>query len=218
MTLKSWLVSIVMSTTLAFGCVKSGVSQNITHTYKDNLIAVLEQPINTINVPTIQNKNYRIDSSLSRDEKLESWRQEKEEGIYDRWVLKEKILLLKKELDSTAFVREYPKTKSIPEHLWGEQIFNRYAVIYLWLQDSLPSWNQYIEMWFGWENQQQLVDKYFKQWDTYIFPGFYEKWFAWIGTRATSRLRKGHIILDRDHFWLITDQKETGYSIRLLKQ
>jgi hypothetical protein len=94
--------------------------------------------------PELEAENHKIDRWLPRTK--ENWWKEEERPANGRGV---KIKILKKELAPGAFVREYQDDGIMPKHLVGEQLFNWKAVLSLGLEDRLPTYKQYQEMWFS---------------------------------------------------------------------
>ncbi len=170
--------------------------------------------------PELKSENHKIDKWLSKKEKLAQWWKEEERPAYINGT-EMKIKVLKKELAKDAYVREYQDNGKMPSHLVGEQLFNRKAVLNLKLQDRLPTYSQYQEMWFWWENHEDIMDKNFKKWDNCLLFGFRDpntEKFHNIGLRTDCRLADGtNVELHKDKMHHYNNYPVFGFSLRLLK-
>jgi len=173
--------------------------------------------------PQLESENHKIDTWKSKKEKLAEWWKEEERPAYINWS-KTKIKVLKKELAPGAYVREYQDDGKMPKHLVGEQLFNWKAVLSLGLQDRLPTYNQYKEMWFSpnwWEEHKKAMNKNFKKWDNDLFPGCWDpdyELFYNFGDRTDCWLADGgDVVLIEDYMNHDGYNPEFGFSLRLLQ-
>ena len=114
---------------------------------------------------------YKINESLLRD-----WRKKETVKALINGQHKQ-IIALKWEVvgeNTHAFVRKYidEPANSIPKHLIGEQIFNRRAIINLWIKEKLPTLEKITQL--RWEDHKKFIKKYFEKDGNMVFPGVYD--------------------------------------------
>ena len=130
----------------------------------------------------LEKENYKIDKWMSLKEKLKNgWKKEENVPAYINRVRK-KITVLKKTIEwgeKDAFVWEYLDDGGIPKNIVGEQIFNWNAVLNLWLQTRLPSYEQIETIRWDKEKHQKFLENNFqKNWPVHeggenSFPGYW---------------------------------------------
>lgn len=175
----------------------------------------------TMKAPKLEKENHKIDKGLSKKEKLAQWWKEEERRAYINGT-KIKIKVLKKELAKGAFVREYQDDGKMPSHLIGEQLFNWKAVLNLWLQNKLPTWENMQTM--RWETKEEkdnfLKNNFQKDWKN-MFPACWHpdyKGFGNIGGRMDCWLLDGYnVALNEDIMNHNNNSPEFGFSLRLLQ-
>ena len=173
--------------------------------------------------PELEKDNHKIDKELSVDEKLKKgWKKEKTTA-YINWTEK-KVTVLKKQIEGSqkdAFVREYLDDGVMPKHLVWEQLFNRYAVLNLWLEKRLPSYEQMETIRWGQENHSKFLKDNFQKNGENIFPGYrhpHTKTFNNVGTRTDCWLSGGHNIgIHKDDMSHDNTHHNYGFSLRFLK-
>ena len=138
-----------------------------------------------------QQLTYKIDESV-----LKNWR--KKETVKALINGQEKqIIALKWEVvgeNANAFVRKYidEPANSIPKYLIWEQVFNRRAIINLWIKEKLPTLEKITQL--RWEDHMKFVKQYFEKNGNRIFPGVYDpnyEEFDSIGDWIDVRLQDG---------------------------
>jgi len=194
---------------------------NIDENFLRDLLMGKTESIEGIKKPQLESENHKIDTWLSKAEKLAQWWKEEEKTAYINGV-EMTIKVLKKELAEGAFVREYQDDGKIPNHLIGEQLFNKAAVTYLDLWKKLPSWQNMVTMrWKTTKEQENFLKNNFqKDWEN-MFPGYWHpggKKFVNIGERAGCWLSGGlNVKLNEDSMRYDDYDPEFGFSLRFLK-
>lgn len=144
---------------------------------------------------------YKIDESI-----LKSGRKKETVNALINGEQKE-IVVLKWEIigkNTNAFVRKYidEPANSIPKHVIWEQVFNRRAIINLWIKEKLPTLEKIIQL--RWNNHEKFIKKFFDIWWNMIFPWVYDPnfdEFDGIGEWIDIRLQDGTSMgIDRETF------------------
>ena len=200
-----------------------------------------KKSVEEMKIPEFESENHKIDFGLTAEEKKSLKINETINGVTKEerpalvnWI-QTKINVLKKELAPGAYVWEYIDDGNMPEYLIGEQLFNWKAIANLWLENRLPTYEQCQEMGFSpkwWEKHIEAMNKYFKEWDNYIFPWArypeYQNFYS-IGTRADMRLawksdwinatfNNNYIHLNLDADKNPASYPEFWFGLRLLKK
>jgi hypothetical protein len=118
-----------------------------------------------------KNLTYKINESLLKD-----WRKKETVKAVINGQQKQ-IVALKWEVvgkKTNAFVRKYidEPVNRIPKHLIWEEIFNRGAIINLWIQEKLPTLEKITQL--RWKDHTKFVKKHFEKDGNTIFPGVYD--------------------------------------------
>ncbi|MFZ2150803.1 MAG: hypothetical protein WAZ12_00585 [Candidatus Absconditicoccaceae bacterium] len=161
----------------------------------------------TEKIPELEIENYKIDKTLSLQEKLQNGRT-KETDLNG-------IVYLRKDLGDGAYVREF-----FDGNYKGEQKFNRAAVQSLGLQDKLPKNYEEFKKIRG-ENHQDFMQKYFSKNNKLFLSGSRyprDKKFNGMGGRENFWLGNGASIGLQEHE-LPHESKypQHGFSVRLIK-
>ncbi len=174
--------------------------------------------------PQLEKENHKIDKGMSVDEKLKNgWKKEKNVPAYIDGVEK-KVTVLKKTIEwwaKDAFVWEYIDDGVMSKNMVGEQLFNRNAVLNLWLQTKLPSFEQMETIRGGKEKHQEFLKNNFqKNWEN-LFPGYWGpdfKEFYDISGRTGCWLSDGNNIgVSKDDILHYGGNPRFGLSLRVLK-
>ena len=173
----------------------------------------------------LEKENYKIDKDLSLAEKSKNGR----EAHGTTNLTGQIIFVIKKQIDGPwkdAFVREYIDEGNmdgiIPKHLIWEQLFNRNAVLNLWLQTKLPSYEQMeiTRCESSEKHQESLKNNFQKNWEN-MFPWSRDpnvKEFSGIGRGAYCWLSDGgRVEINKYTVFRSNDDPCFGFSVRLLK-
>ncbi len=188
---------------------------------KDEKKTEKEESKETMKKPELESDNYKIDQWKSKKEKLsEGWKEEERLAYINDSATNIKVL--KKELAPGAFVWEYQDDGKMPKHLVGEQLFNWKAVLNLWLEKRLPTWENMKTMRGDTEEENQnFLKNNFQKDGKKLFPGCWdpnEKEFYSIGARPGCWVAGGDDVeLYEDSMGHSNDGHEFGFSLRLLK-
>lgn len=172
-----------------------------------------------MNTPELESENHKIDQGKSKKEKLaEGWKEEERPAYING--SETKIKVLKKELAPGAFVWEYQD--DVPNHLRGEQLFNRKAVLSLWLEKQLPTWeNMQTMRWETVEENQNFLKNNFQKDGKNLFPGGWDpdvEGFDGMGEWTGCWLADGdNVKLNEDSMGHDNSNHEFGIALRLLK-
>lgn len=106
-------------------------------------------------------------------------------------------------------------------HLAGEQLFNRKAVLNLWLEKQLPTRENMVAMrWKTKEEKENFLKNNFQKDDKNMFPGYwspYYKIFGNIGGWTDCWLSGGYNVgLSKGDMNHNNDSHEFWFSLRLL--
>jgi hypothetical protein len=163
---------------------------------KENILHVLWEDISSESIesmdeiPELESENYKIDTHLSVEDKLNSWWTKDTDW---RW-----ISYLHKDLWWWGEIREYLAWVD-KDYIW-KQKFNRVAVEQLWLKDKLPkNYEEFKKIW--WIKHIYFMLKYFSNNDRFILDGSFD---------SDRKIFYGIDILENYWVW-------TGYSIELTK-
>jgi len=170
----------------------------------------------------LQRENHKIDKELSVKEKLNKGRKKETVPAYINGVEK-KVTVIKKQIEGAnadAFVWEYIEDKSMPENMVGEQLFNRNAVLNLWLNTKLPTWEQMQKIKWA-NNHDYFLKTNFQKNGKNMFPGCWhsnDDEFYGIGGQASCWLSDGsNVGISKDDMHLYDDSPRFGFSVRLLQ-
>ncbi len=217
------------------------IVNNFTRVKKQELMAALKQsvsipesmestPVLAQNVeqveklPELETENYKIDTHLSTEEKLQNWRT-KETDPNGVVYLQKDLTPEEMDLEKKAYVREYLE-QVVEEYIW-EQKFNGFAVDKLWLRscmvkdyetfekirDSRVKENKSNHLWF--------MQKYFSKNGKLMLSGYRNsngKDFYNIGQRGRCRLWDGsNVVLYIDDMEHYDYNPRFGFSVRKIK-